>query len=663
MSGNPLARWWLRTIAAIAAVGLLCVSCSHQPAPPETAAEPDAASAQETPVSESVSNDDVSASTDQDGQPAPGAALQELEQRPEPSVPPAPSSPASASNAQVESSPLGTFAVPHVDAGVATFDDPALREIPAFDEPFGEPRVLVDVDPSTGTRTRLPLVHGGLGNEPLVLRVIATTVDGRWVQVAAPVRPAGQSTWVAASDVAIHHTPTRVEVDLAAPARLRLIEGGAILNEERVAVGRSSSPTPTGLGVVASARFGHGEAGTTLPTSVDYSLSGFSGSAREQIIEAGALSTLAGAAATDGKLQITDAVSRTLARTVAPGTPVLVFDSSSPTENVDAVASRALRPAETVPFDDAELPVADVVAPPDNPLWQRCASGQQVVCVTHLFPPHIDPIPMGSVFAVASDNATDPSLHRVVPVFAEPGGDPQVLLDRNPILNLEPLAFPLVHPTVFDEPLVLRVVSGAPGDEWLQVQAPIRPHRQTVWIRADDVTLGHSLTRVEVDLANGMVTMFERSTELISSRAVYRRPQRPTTPHDTYVEQALAGDKLGPAYGTHILTIASYSQVLPSYGGGLPGQSLHGTDQPELVGQSISSGGIRVPNEIIDVLAAQPDIVGASVVIYDSSGIGRVAAMALQRNEPWTQAVTTDATQAATGDDIDVADIPVTKYS
>ena len=232
---------------------------------------------------------------------------------------------------------------------------------------------------------------------------------------------------------------------------------------------------------------------------------------------------------------------------------------------------------------------------------------------------------------------------RIVSVYDVPDGQPRILVDRNEIDNVW-LDYPLVNPTVFGQLLVLRVVAGDPTDDWVLVQAPVRPHRQYVWVRASDFSFGQSSMRIEVDLGRkGRFALFDGENELITNPAVYGREGRATVLHDTYVEQVFAGSVLSPAYGDYILTIASYSNDLGTYGGGgMPGQSIHGTNQPELVGQRVSSGGIRLPNEIIEFVYAQADILGASVVIYDSSGIGRDAAIAQQRNKPWTRAETTE---------------------
>jgi len=246
---------------------------------------------------------------------------------------------------------------------------------------------------------------------------------------------------------------------------------------------------------------------------------------------------------------------------------------------------------------------------------------------------------------------------RIVPVFDVPEGLPRALVDVNNIDGVE-LTYPLRNPTVFRQPLVLRVIAGTPADEWLLVQAPVRPHRQYVWVRAADFTFGQSSLRIEVDLGQGgLVTLFDRDQALISNQIVFGRESRPTVLHDTYVDQAFEGATLSPAYGTYILTLASYSEALGTFGGGLPGQSLHGTNQPELMGERVSSGGIRVPDQVVDFIYAQPGILGASVIIYDSTGAGRDAAIARERNKPWTRATTVEL------DPADLPKAPITSYS
>jgi len=248
----------------------------------------------------------------------------------------------------------------------------------------------------------------------------------------------------------------------------------------------------------------------------------------------------------------------------------------------------------------------------------------------------------------------------VLPVYDEPGCERRMLIYRNDIDNVD-IGYPLVNPTVFGQPLVLRVIQGAPGDEWLRVQAPVRPHGQSVWVRADGLELSATTKRIEVDLAEiPQLTLYDGDGELVESLAVTGRGARPTLLHDTYIDQIFRGATLSPAYGTYIFTMASYSEVLGTFGGaGLPGQSIYGTNQPELIGQRVSSGGIRVPNEVIEEMFEQPGMLGANVLIYDSTGFGRLEAIERQRLRRWTPALTTTFLNSRFSGDA----APVTSYS
>jgi lipoprotein-anchoring transpeptidase ErfK/SrfK len=68
------------------------------------------------------------------------------------------------------------------------------------------------------------------------------------------------------------------------------------------------------------------------------------------------------------------------------------------------------------------------------------------------------------------------------------------------------------------------------------------------------------------------------------------------------------------AYGAYALGLSGYSEVLFEFAGG-PGQiAVHGTNNPSQVGQDISNGCIRVPNDIILQIADQAPL-GTPVII------------------------------------------------
>jgi len=243
------------------------------------------------------------------------------------------------------------------------------------------------------------------------------------------------------------------------------------------------------------------------------------------------------------------------------------------------------------------------------------------------------------LFLSARASGTDEMMP--ISVYDEPGGEPRLLVDYNPFEDRY-TNVPLLNPTPFGQPLVLRVVEGAVGDEWVKVQAPIRPHGQTVWVPTEQFDFGKSSIRIEVDLAGrdaGTLTVFDDGIEILSSPIVSGRVERPTALHATYVEQIIAGDKIGPAYGNWLITTASFSEALSSFGNGLPGQTIHGTNQPEVMGQRISSGGIRVPDDVMQQIVDLPNLVGATVIKFNSDDPERTKEALLAQS--WVPATTT----------------------
>jgi len=235
---------------------------------------------------------------------------------------------------------------------------------------------------------------------------------------------------------------------------------------------------------------------------------------------------------------------------------VLSACTSEAAESADAATPTAVPATTTVSPEPSPEPSPTVPSTP-TPAAPTPTVAPEVRAAAR----DVAPVPLGT-FVVARPGAGVPLDLDVsrpgetffeVPVYDEPFGEPRTLLMINDIDGTERL-LPLVQSNLADAaPLVLRVIAGSQQHEWIKVQAPIRPHNRYVWVRASDFEFGFTSNRIEIDL-------------------------------------------VGPGRLRR---------------GGTPGQSLHGTNQPELMGQQVSSGGIRVPNDIIDFIAEQPNVVGA----------------------------------------------------
>jgi lipoprotein-anchoring transpeptidase ErfK/SrfK len=103
---------------------------------------------------------------------------------------------------------IPAFRSPRAERPFATFRHPS---------PFGSPRVF-----------------------------LVQKVQGKWLQALLPMRPNGASGWIRSRDVRLFEHPYRIHVDLG-ERRLSVTRNRRIITRERVAVGTSGTPTPTGL--------------------------------------------------------------------------------------------------------------------------------------------------------------------------------------------------------------------------------------------------------------------------------------------------------------------------------------------------------------------------------------------------------------------------------
>lgn len=179
-----------------------------------------------------------------------------------------------------------------------------------------------------------------------------------------------------------------------------------------------------------------------------------------------------------------------------------------------------------------------------------------------------------------------------------------------------PTDLPLTNPTYFGNQLAFRVVDGEEGDEWVQVLLPTRPNNTLGWVNTEGFNWETNNFRVVVDVGETTVTVYEGDEVVAESEAVVGRPERPTPVVTTYIDEKIsnANGAFGSAYGTWIVSLAAFSDTLEWFDGGVPKIALHGTNAPDLIGQRLSSGCVRLPNEIIDLIAENVPV-GARVDI------------------------------------------------
>ena len=311
-----------------------------------------------------------------------------------------------------------------------------------------------------------------------------------------------------------------------------------------------------------------------------------------------------------GEIRLTNDDLARLIGLVHPGVPVVMFGNGT---SRATVLERELVPAATMgSVLNADYSIAAERLHPQ--LWLSCDE-PSLVCVN----PEPDRVAAERSFRYAI--AKDLESEFQIPVFDEPNSEPRTLLDKSGIDGVEQLN-PLYPITAFGEPLVLRILEEQPG--WLRVQVATRPNESYAWVRASEFHLRLTDVFIEIALAPngsnqaGELLLYNNRELLLQTTIVSGRESRPTPLVSGWVTQIVAGADLTPAYGEWVLGLGTFSEALGTFGGGAaPGMGIHGTNQPDLMGQRVSSGTVRVDAEALDLIVNTPGIVGAPAFIHD----------------------------------------------
>jgi lipoprotein-anchoring transpeptidase ErfK/SrfK len=173
-------------------------------------------------------------------------------------------------------------------------------------------------------------------------------------------------------------------------------------------------------------------------------------------------------------------------------------------------------------------------------------------------------------------------------VFAEPEVDAAVVTR-------------LPATTEFGSPRARLVVDEAP--RWVEVQLPIRPNGSTGWVRETAVDLVAGEHRVEVDLAARHLTVFEDDRVVLETPVAVGAPDAPTPTGTFAIVDLLQSPDPSGSYGPFALGLSAHSDTFSEFAGGDGQIGIHGTDDPSSIGQAVSHGCVRVPNDIVGVLA------------------------------------------------------------
>lgn len=162
-------------------------------------------------------------------------------------------------------------------------------------------------------------------------------------------------------------------------------------------------------------------------------------------------------------------------------------------------------------------------------------------------------------------------------------------------------ADPVTNPTYFGTDLAMLVVAERAG--WLQVQLPVRPNGTTAWVKAAGFTTETHTFHAEVQLSNHRLRIWNDDELIADTATVVGAKATPTPLGRFYVNDRIPMADPSGSYGPWILSLSAHSEVLETFADGRPVIAIHGTNRPDLLGTDASNGCIRIPNDIVALLA------------------------------------------------------------
>lgn len=166
------------------------------------------------------------------------------------------------------------------------------------------------------------------------------------------------------------------------------------------------------------------------------------------------------------------------------------------------------------------------------------------------------------------------------------GSQPEMTLDETTILG-----------TI----TVLAVVAG-PEDGRVQVMLPVRPNNSTGWVDVDDVSLYVADGEILVDLSDRQLVYVVDGVELLRTDVGIGSRHNQTPEGRFFVTDSVTLADPNSPWGPHALGISARSETITEFNGGDGIIGIHGTNNPGSIGESISLGCVRLPNEAITAL-------------------------------------------------------------
>lgn len=133
---------------------------------------------------------------------------------------------------------------------------------------------------------------------------------------------------------------------------------------------------------------------------------------------------------------------------------------------------------------------------------------------------------------------------------------------------------------------------------WYRISLPGRPNGRTGWVNAAGVSLRPVHKEIVILRGKRVLELRERGRVLLRTKVVVGAPGMETPLGTFYVIWGFRPPN--PFLGVHAFATSAYSSLSEWPGGGIVG--IHGTNAPQLLGQAVSHGCVRVSNRAVLIL-------------------------------------------------------------
>jgi lipoprotein-anchoring transpeptidase ErfK/SrfK len=162
------------------------------------------------------------------------------------------------------------------------------------------------------------------------------------------------------------------------------------------------------------------------------------------------------------------------------------------------------------------------------------------------------------------------------------------------------------------EILALTTRIGTDGKPWYRINLPMRPNGTFGWIPARVVSLTPTVSQIVIHRNARTIDVYFHGKHALHAIVAVGAPGMETPLGHFYVQVRFVPDD--SFLGVFALETSAYSKLSEWPGGGVVG--IHGTSAPQLLGQAVSHGCVRVSNQTAAALRRLAPV-GTPITITD----------------------------------------------